>query len=183
VHGLIFGSIIGAGIISILIAPMVSRMLRFFPPVVTGTIIAVIGISLMRVGINWIFGNPVGPTAPNVVNPEHLKWLAEAQMQRGAPVRRCPRAQGLCHGAHRAQPQIRRPHVVWASRPGAGVHPADRQVRQGLHRQHLGAAGHRHRRRGGGGHGPDELRQSGQGPVVRPGAAVRDCHAPCSTPS
>jgi len=47
-----------------LIAPLVSRMLRFFPPVVTGTIIAVIGISLMRVAINWIFGNPVGPTEP-----------------------------------------------------------------------------------------------------------------------
>ena len=75
--GLIFGSIIGAGVVSILIAPVVSRMLRFFPPVVTGTIIAVIGISLMRVGINWIFGNPFGPTAPNVVNPEHAKWLAE----------------------------------------------------------------------------------------------------------
>ena len=42
---LIFGSIIGVGIISILIAPIVSRMLRFFPQVVTGTIIAVIGIS------------------------------------------------------------------------------------------------------------------------------------------
>jgi len=64
-------------VVSILIAPVVSRMLRFFPPVVTGTIIAVIGISLMRVGINWIFGNPFGPTAPNVVNPEHPKWLAE----------------------------------------------------------------------------------------------------------
>jgi len=38
--GLIFGSIIGAGVISILIAPIVSRMLRYFPPVVTGTIIA-----------------------------------------------------------------------------------------------------------------------------------------------
>ena len=36
---LIFGSIIGAGVISILIAPAVSRMLRFFPPVVTGTIL------------------------------------------------------------------------------------------------------------------------------------------------
>ena len=83
--GLIFGSVIGAGVISILIAPMVSRMLRFFPPVVTGTIIAVIGISLMRVGINWIFGNPVGPTAPSVVNPEHLKWLTEAQSAAGAP--------------------------------------------------------------------------------------------------
>ena len=83
--GLIFGAVIGAGVISILIAPMMSRMLRFFPPVVTGTIIAVIGISLMRVGINWIFGNPVGPTAPAVPNPEHLKWLAEAQATAGAP--------------------------------------------------------------------------------------------------
>jgi uric acid transporter len=73
--GLIFGAIIGAGVVSILIAPLVSRMLRFFPPVVTGTIIAVIGISLMRIGINWIFGNPVGPTAPSIVNPEHAAWL------------------------------------------------------------------------------------------------------------
>ncbi len=83
--GLIFGSVIGAGIVSILIAPIVSRLLRFFPPVVTGTIITVIGISLMRVGINWIFGNPVGPTAPQVPNPEHLKWLSEAQAMAGAP--------------------------------------------------------------------------------------------------
>ena len=83
--GLIFGSVISAGVISIAIAPLVSRMLRFFPPVVTGTIIAVIGISLMRVGINWIFGNPVGPTAPSVVNPEHLQWLTQMQAATGAP--------------------------------------------------------------------------------------------------
>jgi len=83
--GLIFGAIIGAGVISILIAPLVSGMLRFFPPVVTGTIIAVIGISLMRVGINWIFGNPFGPTAPSVVNPEHAKWLADATAAASAP--------------------------------------------------------------------------------------------------
>ena len=82
--GLIFGAIIGAGVISILIAPVVSRMLRFFPPVVTGTIIAVIGISLMRIGINWIFGNPVGPTAPSVVNPEHLAWLDAAKQAAGS---------------------------------------------------------------------------------------------------
>ncbi len=82
---LIFGAIIGAGAISILIAPLVSRMLRFFPPVVTGTIITVIGISLMRIGINWIFGNPFGPTAPSVVNPEHAKWLADAAAAASAP--------------------------------------------------------------------------------------------------
>jgi uracil-xanthine permease len=73
---LIFGAIIGAGVVSMLLAPAVSRMLRFFPPVVTGTIITVIGISLMRIGINWIFGNPFGPTAPSIVNPEHAQWLA-----------------------------------------------------------------------------------------------------------
>jgi uracil-xanthine permease len=54
----IFGAIIGAGIVSVLIAPLMSRLLRFFPPVVTGTIIAIIGISLMRVGIGWAMGGP-----------------------------------------------------------------------------------------------------------------------------
>lgn len=72
---MIFGAIIGAGIVAFLIAPLVSRMLRFFPPVVTGTIIVVIGASLMRIGINWIFGNPFGPTAPKLVAPEHAEWL------------------------------------------------------------------------------------------------------------
>jgi NCS2 family nucleobase:cation symporter-2 len=67
---LIYGSVIGAGIIGILIAPLVSRMLPLFPPVVTGTIIAVIGISLMRVGINWAAGGP--PNSPNYGDPFHL---------------------------------------------------------------------------------------------------------------
>ena len=35
-----------------------SRLLRSFPPVVTGTIIAIIGISLMRVGVGWAMGGP-----------------------------------------------------------------------------------------------------------------------------
>jgi NCS2 family nucleobase:cation symporter-2 len=54
----IFGAGIGAGAIAVLIAPLMSRMLRFFPPVVTGTIILVIGVSLMRVGVSWAMGGP-----------------------------------------------------------------------------------------------------------------------------
>ena len=55
----IFGAVIGAGVVSLLIAPFVSRVLRLFPPVVTGSVIAVIGISLMRVGVNWaVDGTP-----------------------------------------------------------------------------------------------------------------------------
>ena len=71
----IFGAIMAAGVISLLIAPLISRMIRFFPPVVTGTIILVIGVSLMRVGINWIFGNPFGPTAPQIIDPANAEWL------------------------------------------------------------------------------------------------------------
>ncbi len=63
----IYGAVISAGIFGILVAPFVSRLLPLFPPVVTGTIITVIGISLMGVGINWLgggignpeFGNPI----------------------------------------------------------------------------------------------------------------------------
>lgn len=94
----IFGAVIGAGIVSILIAPFVSRMLRFFPPVVTGTVITVIGITLMRVGINWIFGNPVGPTAPSLVNPEHAQWLkdvAAAAAAAGSAVPAVPKGLAL----------------------------------------------------------------------------------------
>jgi xanthine/uracil permease len=54
----IFGAGIGAGALALLMAPMMSRMLRFFPPVVPGTIIMVIGISLMRVGVGWAMGGP-----------------------------------------------------------------------------------------------------------------------------
>jgi uric acid transporter len=82
---MIFGAIIGAGVIAMLIAPLVSRMLRFFPPVVTGTIILVIGVSLMRVGINWIFGVPVGPTAPKLVSTEHAAWLQQVLSVTTAP--------------------------------------------------------------------------------------------------
>src|SRR3954468_19144076 len=62
----IYGSVIAAGIFGIVVAPFVSRLLPLFPPVVTGTIILVIGISLMRVGINWAGGGL--PTITKVVD-------------------------------------------------------------------------------------------------------------------
>jgi len=62
----IYGSVIAAGIFGILVAPFVSRLLPLFPPVVTGTIIMVIGISLMRVGINWAGGGI--PTLTKIVD-------------------------------------------------------------------------------------------------------------------
>src|ERR1700750_1503263 len=43
----IYGAVIGAGLFGVLVAPLVRRLLPLFPPVVTGTIILVIGVSLM----------------------------------------------------------------------------------------------------------------------------------------
>ncbi len=70
----IFGSVIAAGVFGVLIAPFVSRLLRFFPPVVTGSIITVIGITLMRIGINWIGGGR--PAAPDFGAPGYLAVAA-----------------------------------------------------------------------------------------------------------
>ena len=64
----IYGSVIAAGAFGMIVAPFISRLLPLFPPVVTGTIILVIGISLMRVGINWAGGGL--PTVTRVVNGE-----------------------------------------------------------------------------------------------------------------
>ncbi|KAB1072423.1 nucleobase:cation symporter-2 family protein [Methylobacterium planeticum] len=57
----IYGSVIAAGLFGILVAPLIGRLLPLFPPVVTGTIILVIGISLMRVGVNWAAGGVGNP--------------------------------------------------------------------------------------------------------------------------
>lgn len=112
---LIFGAIMGAGLVGMLLAPLMSRLLAYFPPVVTGTVITVIGISLMRVGINWVFGNPVGPTAPQLVNPEHTQWLAtitEAAKVSGAVITVPP--SGLTIAASQ-------PNPLYASLPNIGL--------------------------------------------------------------
>jgi len=52
----IFGAVIIAGVVAFLLAPVFTSLLRFFPPVVTGSVITVIGISLLPVSIQWAAG-------------------------------------------------------------------------------------------------------------------------------
>lgn len=52
----IYGSVISCGIFMMLLAPFFARMIRFFPPLVTGTVITIIGVSLMTVAAGWISG-------------------------------------------------------------------------------------------------------------------------------
>lgn len=54
----VFGAALVAATIGLIITPFFARIIRFFPPVVTGTIIVVIGLSLMPVAGRWIVGTP-----------------------------------------------------------------------------------------------------------------------------
>jgi NCS2 family nucleobase:cation symporter-2 len=67
----IFGAAIVAGIFAILIAPLLSFLLPLFPPIVTGSIILMIGISLMRVGVGWAAGAPAA-NLPGYGDPFNL---------------------------------------------------------------------------------------------------------------
>ncbi|MCP1615641.1 NCS2 family nucleobase:cation symporter-2 [Pseudomonas sp. SLBN-26] len=52
----IFGATIAAGLFGLVLAPFMSRIVRFFPPLVTGTVITSIGLSLFPVAVNWAGG-------------------------------------------------------------------------------------------------------------------------------
>ena len=51
-----FGAVMASAAIGLLIAPVFSKIVRFFPPVVTGTVITTIGLTLMPVAANWAMG-------------------------------------------------------------------------------------------------------------------------------
>ncbi|GAB3800555.1 nucleobase:cation symporter-2 family protein [Humibacter antri] len=52
----IFGSVIAASLIGLVLAPFFARIVRFFPPVVTGVVITTIGLSLVPVAAGWAMG-------------------------------------------------------------------------------------------------------------------------------
>ncbi|WP_269856435.1 nucleobase:cation symporter-2 family protein [Streptomyces sp. RPT161] len=59
-----FGAVMVAGVLGFFVAPYFSRLVRFFPPVVTGSVITLIGVSLLPVAIGWAAGNdPAHPAA------------------------------------------------------------------------------------------------------------------------
>lgn len=66
----VFGSAIACGLFTVIIAPLFSRLIRFFPPVVIGCVITIIGISLIPAAAIWIGGG--NPEAPDFASIPHL---------------------------------------------------------------------------------------------------------------
>ncbi len=66
----IFGATLVAGVLCLLLAPVFRRLVRFFPPVVSGCVITLVGISLLPVAGTWARGGD--PEAPGFGSPADL---------------------------------------------------------------------------------------------------------------
>lgn len=67
--GTVYGSLLVVGILWVLLAPVFCKALRFFPNVVTGTVIALIGLTLIPVGLKMIAGpDPSSPSYGSMRN-------------------------------------------------------------------------------------------------------------------
>ena len=65
----VYGAVIGCGFLTILIAPVFSRLIAFFPPAVIGSVIVSIGLSLMPTAAMWLGGgNPQGADFGSMIN-------------------------------------------------------------------------------------------------------------------
>src|SRR5699024_6527218 len=61
--GAVFGATIGAGLIGIVLSMFFGKIVRFFPPVVTGSVITVIGLTLLPSAFDWAADQGEGSTA------------------------------------------------------------------------------------------------------------------------
>ena len=67
----IYGAVIIAGLFTFFIAPYFAKLIRFFPPVVTGSVITIIGLALLPVAALDAVG---GGANPDPTNPKNLAY-------------------------------------------------------------------------------------------------------------
>ncbi|CAG7637980.1 nucleobase:cation symporter-2 family protein [Paenibacillus allorhizosphaerae] len=65
----VYGAIIVAGIFVVIFAGLFGKLIRFFPPVVTGTVVTIIGVTLIPVSLNDMGG---GQGSPDFGAPSNL---------------------------------------------------------------------------------------------------------------
>lgn len=64
----IYGSILVSGLIVVLIAKYFGKLIRFFPPVVTGSVVTIIGTTLIPVAMNNVAGGQGSPDFGSISN-------------------------------------------------------------------------------------------------------------------
>ncbi|MEU9477456.1 nucleobase:cation symporter-2 family protein [Streptomyces sp. NPDC048191] len=66
----VYGAVMVAGVFCLAVGPFFGRLLRFFPPLVTGVVITLIGVTLMPVPVGWAQGGD--RTAADFGSMKHL---------------------------------------------------------------------------------------------------------------
>ena len=79
----VYGSLLVAGIFGVIVARPFAYMIRFFPPLVSGTVIAIIGLSLIGVDISLITGNATSTTTVQAL-PDLTKLPAGSTIAAGS---------------------------------------------------------------------------------------------------
>jgi xanthine permease len=64
----VYGSIIVSGLVILLFAPFISKIVRYFPPVIIGVVISIIGISLMPLAFSKMGGDVGSPSYGSATN-------------------------------------------------------------------------------------------------------------------
>ncbi|WP_371634180.1 purine permease [Streptomyces sp. NBC_01259] len=70
----VYGSMLAAGLFGLLVAYPFAKAVRFFPPLVSGVVITVVGLALIGVGVNLIVGSD--PKAADHAAPSRLALAA-----------------------------------------------------------------------------------------------------------
>lgn len=70
----VYGSMLAAGVFGILAARPFAKAVRFFPPLVSGIVITVVGLALIGVGVGLVVGDD--PKAPDHAAPSRLALAA-----------------------------------------------------------------------------------------------------------
>ncbi len=66
--GGIFGATILGSFIEMILSRFIKPLMKFFPPVVTGTVVTLIGLTLIPVTMDWCAGGVGSPTYGNITN-------------------------------------------------------------------------------------------------------------------
>ncbi|GAA0686456.1 nucleobase:cation symporter-2 family protein [Kitasatospora atroaurantiaca] len=70
----VYGAVITGGVATFLFAPFVGRLAKYFPPIVTGTLLTVIGIVLIPVALQDVGGGPDLIGGPRYGDPTNLAY-------------------------------------------------------------------------------------------------------------
>ena len=72
----IFGAQLASGFLTILLGFFMGRIRRYFPPIVTGTVVLAIGVSLYSTAVNYMGGGSAAKAAGSFGSPEFLALAA-----------------------------------------------------------------------------------------------------------